>query len=89
MEPSHGGQQKRHGAGFRGRGGCGDQGHRRGSADIGFRDPGTADSGTAGGKNRASALFAGTELEHHRADEHPAGGSADLGAVGAAAGGGA
>lgn len=40
-------------------------------------------------KNRASALFAGTELEHYRADEHPAGGSADLGAVGAAAGGGA
>ena len=38
---------------------------------------------------RAAALFAGAELEHHRADEYPAGGSADLGTVGAAADGGA
>ncbi len=61
-----------------------------GEAPIsGFRDPGAADPGAAGGKNRAAALFAGAELEHHRADEYPAGGSADLGTVGAAADGGA
>ena len=89
MGQGHGGQQKRYRPGFRGSGGRGDQGHRRGSTDSGFPGARAADSGAAGGENWPAALPAGAQLEYHGTDEHPAGRPADLGIVGPAPGGGA
>ena len=85
MGPGHGGSQERHCPGFRGGGGCGDQSHRRGSADPGFPGARTADPGAAGGEDRAAALSAGAELVHHGAHERSAGGHSDQRALGAAA----
>ena len=70
----HGRRKKRNSPGFCGSWRCGNQGHRRGSTAAGFGSAGTADFGAACGKNRTAALPAGAELEHHGADEYPAGG---------------
>ena len=76
-------------SGFRRRGGCGNQGHRRGESRSGFGGAGAPDFGAAHCQDGAAALSAGAELVYHRAHERPAGGSSDLGALGHPTGGGA